>query len=75
MDRPKEGFGVPVGAWLRGPLRDWAETLLAESALRRSGLVEPAPVRTAWAEHLAGRADHAPRLWAVLQLEAWRARG
>ncbi len=75
VDRPKEGFGVPVAGWLRGPLRDWAESLLSESALRSSGLVEPGPVRAAWADHLAGRADSTQRLWAVLMLEAWRARG
>lgn len=74
VDRPKMGFSVPVGAWLRGPLRPWAEDLLAADALRRGGLVDPAPVRAAWAEVLAGRGRAELAVWAVLVFQAWRAR-
>lgn len=74
IERPKTGFGIPVGEWLRGPLRGWAEDLLSEEALRRDGLINPAPVRQAWAEHLSGRRDWTNRLWIVLMLMAWRAR-
>ena len=71
-DRPKMGFGVPVGAWLRGPLRDWAESLLAENRLRNGGYLDPAPVGDVWTEHLSGRRNHQNRLWTVLMFESWR---
>ncbi|MDR7420170.1 MAG: asparagine synthase (glutamine-hydrolyzing) [Armatimonadota bacterium] len=73
-ERPKTGFGIPVGEWLRGPLRDWAESLLDPRRLAADGLIDPAPVRQVWQEHLRGRQDHAARLWTVLMLQAWRER-
>jgi asparagine synthase (glutamine-hydrolysing) len=75
VDRPKQGFSIPLAAWLRGPLRDWAEDLLSAQALGEGGLLAPAPIRTAWAEHQSGRRDHAHALWAVLMLQAWRRHG
>lgn len=71
IERPKAGFAIPVGAWLRGPLRDWAEALLAEERLAGEGYLWPAPVRQAWREHLSGRRDWTQRLWAVLMFQAW----
>ncbi len=71
IERPKMGFGFPIGAMLRGPLRPWAEDLLDEGRLRRQGLLDPAPVRRAWRQHLAGRRDLAHELWDILALQAW----
>lgn len=73
IDRPKQGFAPPIAAWLRGPLRDWAEDLLDETRLGADGLFEPAPIRRAWHD-LVGGAVHRPHpLWAVLMVQAWRA--
>ena len=71
VDRPKMGFGLPVGAWLRTRLRPWAEALLDERRLAAQGIVDPVPVRRAWALHLAGRQDLGYELWDVLMLQAW----
>jgi asparagine synthase (glutamine-hydrolysing) len=74
VDRPKQGFGIPLADWLRGPLRDWAESLLGEGALRAEGLIDPVPVRAAWSDLLAGRSPNPHPLWAVLMLAAWTVR-
>lgn len=71
IERPKAGFAIPVGQWLRGPLREWAEALLDENRLRREGYLEPRPVRQAWVQHLEGRFDQTARLWGVLMFQAW----
>lgn len=70
-ERPKSGFGVPVGDWLRGPLRDWAESLLAPVRLRDQGFLQPEPVTTLWRQHLCGWRDHSDALWSVLMFQAW----
>lgn len=71
IERPKAGFAIPIGQWLRGPLRNWAEALLDEQRLRREGFLQPGPIRQRWAEHLAGKRDHTPSLWSVLMFQAW----
>jgi len=72
MDRPKAGFAVPVGEWIKTDLRDWAEDLLSESALQEGDLLNPAPIRERWSAHLADREDATQALWPILMLQAWR---
>lgn len=73
IERPKVGFSIPLGAWLRGPLREWAEALLSEGDLSADGLLDPVPIRKVWAQHLSGRSDESAKLWTVLMFQAWRA--
>src|SRR6266576_1583782 len=71
VDRPKTGFAVPIGDWLRGPIRDWAEELLSDQALASHGLLKPAIIRQAWSRHLARREDLQDRLWCILIFQSW----
>jgi asparagine synthase (glutamine-hydrolysing) len=71
VERPKRGFAVPLGAWLRGPLRDWAEALLDGARLEREGFLDRARVRERWREHLAGERNAQDELWGVLTFQAW----
>jgi asparagine synthase (glutamine-hydrolysing) len=71
LERPKSGFAVPIDSWLRGPLRDWAESLLSPARLRADGLLNPEPVRRVWEEHLSGHRQWQYRIWGVLMFQAW----
>ena len=71
VDRPKMGLGVPVSDWLRGPLRDWAESLLDETRIKNEGYFNVAPIRKKWAEHLTGLWNREPQLWPVLMFQSW----
>lgn len=71
IERPKAGFAIPIGEWLRGPLREWAESLLDGARLAREGFLRSAPIRETWRQHLSGRHDWSPRLWSILMFQAW----
>ena len=73
-DRPKQGFAIPLAAWLRGPLRDWAEGLLDERRLVDEGFLQAAPIRHKWQEHLRGSRNWSSLLWSVLMFQAWHER-
>ncbi len=72
FERPKMGFNLPLGQWLRGPLRPWAEELLDGTKLRQQGVLNPTPVSQAWKEHLDGKQNRATELWGVLMFQAWQ---
>jgi asparagine synthase (glutamine-hydrolysing) len=73
IDRPKQGFAVPLGAWLRGPLREWAENLLSTSTIREHGLLNPGEVQRLWRDQISGRWERKYQLWNILMLQAWLA--
>jgi asparagine synthase (glutamine-hydrolysing) len=74
VDRPKVGFSVPIGSWLRGPLREWAEDLLAPTSLQRTGIVRSEPVRRAWAEFQNDPGRSGQGIWALVMFQAWSER-
>ncbi|HQS84670.1 MAG: asparagine synthase (glutamine-hydrolyzing) [Alphaproteobacteria bacterium 16-39-46] len=72
IDRPKKGFSIPLGTWLRGPLRDWAESLLSQNALSEDTLFKPEIIRSTWEDHLSGKANFEYKLWGILMFQQWR---
>lgn len=71
IERPKMGFGVPIDSWLRGPLREWAESLLDESRIASEGFFNPVPIRKKWTEHLSGERNWQNQIWNILIFQAW----
>ncbi|HEY1605337.1 MAG TPA: asparagine synthase (glutamine-hydrolyzing) [Allosphingosinicella sp.] len=71
FERPKAGFAIPVGEWLKGPLRAWAEDLLDPTRMAEEGWFDPAVVHRRWDMHLSGRRDSTPAIWAILMFQAW----
>ena len=71
LDRPKAGFGVPIGEWLRGPLQTWADRLLDQERINEQRIFEPETIQKCWTAHLTGKADWSDFLWAVLMFQLW----
>ena len=71
IERPKAGFAVPVGEWIKGPLRPWAEDLLDPARMAMEGWLDPAIVQPRWQDHLSGRRTSTAKLWTVLMFQSW----
>ncbi|MDX9753375.1 MAG: asparagine synthase (glutamine-hydrolyzing) [bacterium] len=71
LDRPKQGFQLPVARWLSTSLRDWGETLLDAGTIQAQGYLDPKPIRRQWEEHIQGKRDWTKTLWAALMFQAW----
>jgi asparagine synthase (glutamine-hydrolysing) len=71
LERPKQGFAVPVGAWLRGPLREWASDVLSVARLRADGYLDPGPVAERLRDHLSGKREGDAQLWFALVFQTW----
>jgi asparagine synthase (glutamine-hydrolysing) len=71
IERPKQGFAIPIDNWLRGPLRDWADNLISEDLIEAFGVLRSDTVRDVWREHLSGRRNHGHQLWSFLMLQQW----
>lgn len=71
IDRPKQGFGIPLNDWLRGPLKDWAEELLSVEYLNTQNIFNSEEVRKVWSQHLSGNREYGARLWSILMFQAW----
>jgi asparagine synthase (glutamine-hydrolysing) len=71
IERSKAGFSVPIDSWLRGPLREWAEDLLAEDRIKREGFFYCEPIRRKWADHLSGKRSWQYHVWDILMFQSW----
>lgn len=71
IERPKKGFSIPLGNWLKGPLREWSESLLDPSRLAQEGYFNSQIVAKVWREHLAGKSDRSRQLWSILMFQSW----
>ena len=71
IERPKMGFSVPVGDWIKGSMREWAESLINENRLKKEGYFNEKAVGKMWQQHLAGKYNHTHELWNILIFQAW----
>jgi asparagine synthase (glutamine-hydrolysing) len=73
IERPKAGFGIPLAEWLRGPLKDWVESLIDEKKLAQEGFFNVHKIRNLWDEHLSAKRNHQTLLWNILMYQVWLA--
>ena len=71
IERPKTGFAVPIGEWLRGPLKEWAEELMRREKLISQGYIDHEKVLNLWEMHLSRKYDHTSIIWSVLMFQSW----
>ncbi len=71
VERPKQGFAIPIDEWLRGDLKEWADDMLSPSSIRECGLLRPSMVGSLWEDHCAGRVNAGQQLWTILMLQVW----
>ena len=71
FDRPKQGFSVPIASWLRGPLKEWADSILSEDIIKKQGFFKVNKVRQLWDEHKNKKYDHSSKLWIILMWQSW----
>ncbi len=71
IERPKMGFGIPIDKWLRGPLREWAESLINFKRIDQEGYFNATELQIKWKEHLSGKRNWSAHLWNVLMFQAW----
>tara|TARA_Y100000589_G_scaffold164083_1_gene155942 strand:+ start:3470 stop:5425 length:1956 start_codon:yes stop_codon:yes gene_type:complete len=71
FQRPKSGFAVPIGTWIKGPLKEWANDLLNESKIKNQGFLESKKIAKIWARHLNNEYDYTPQIWSILMWQSW----
>ena len=71
IERPKTGFSIPIGDWLRGPLKEWAEDLLDNDKIESQGFLKPENVSSIWKLHKSGKYDYTSRIWSILMFQSW----
>ena len=71
IDRPKQGFGIPIDDWLRGPLKEWAEDLLLNPELLTHNIFNDNELQSYWQDHVDGRRQLGSSLWSILMFQAW----
>lgn len=74
FERPKQGFNIPIGQWLKGELRDWAQNLLDRKLMEEQGFFDASQIEKVWQDHLKGVGNHSEKLWVVLMFQDWLAR-